>query len=125
LNGSEIAVGGSIIMPIDMVMVATTRSITRNGRTTRKPISKPRLISEIMKAGTRTRMSILPSVSVALTTLGGNVDEQVEILGTGVDQHELAKRIGNQLDRFLFGDLVLEKRAHAVSQARSKVGAMT
>ena len=41
LNGSEMTVGGSIIMPIDMVSVATIMSMTRNGRTIRKPISKP------------------------------------------------------------------------------------
>ena len=43
LNGREMTVGGSIIMPIDMVSVATIMSITRNGSTIRKPISKPRL----------------------------------------------------------------------------------
>src|SRR5690606_26571683 len=57
LNGSDTTTGGSIIMPIDMVMVATIRSMTRKGSTIRKPISKPRLISEIMKAGTRMRKS--------------------------------------------------------------------
>ena len=44
--------GGIIIMPIDMVTVATTMSITRNGRMMRNPISKARRSSEIMNAGT-------------------------------------------------------------------------
>ena len=63
MNGSEIEVGGSIIMPMAMTMVETMRSMTRNGRTTRKPISKPRRISEIMKAGMMTRMSMRLSSS--------------------------------------------------------------
>ncbi len=55
LNGSETTTGGSIIMPIDISTEATTRSMMRNGRNSRKPISKARLSSEIMKAGTRMR----------------------------------------------------------------------
>src|SRR6476661_5751233 len=42
-------------MPIDIKTEATTRSMIRNGRNSRKPISKARLSSEIMKAGTSTR----------------------------------------------------------------------
>ena len=57
LNGSEITVGGNIIMPMDMVSIATIKSITRNGSTIRKPISKPRRSSEIMKAGIKIRIS--------------------------------------------------------------------
>ena len=49
--------GGIIIMPIAIVKVATTISITRNGSAIMKPISKPRRNSEIMKAGARTRRS--------------------------------------------------------------------
>ena len=39
-------VGGSIIMPIDMVSVATIMIDDENGSTIRKPISKPRRSSE-------------------------------------------------------------------------------
>ena len=46
LIGSEITEGGSIIMPIDMVSVATIMSMTRNGSAMRKPISKPRRIQK-------------------------------------------------------------------------------
>ena len=56
LNGSDTTTGGSIIMPMDISTEATTRSMIRNGRNYREPISKARLSSEIMKAGTRTRM---------------------------------------------------------------------
>jgi hypothetical protein len=56
LNGSETTTGGSIIMPIDISTEATTRSMIRKGRNNRKPISKARLSSDIMKAGTRTRI---------------------------------------------------------------------
>ena len=38
LNGSETSVGDSIIMPSDIRMLATTISMTRNGRKSRKPI---------------------------------------------------------------------------------------
>jgi flagellin len=57
LMGSAMTVGGSIIMPIDMTTDATTTSITRNGSAIKKPISKPRRSSEIMKAGIRIRKS--------------------------------------------------------------------
>jgi len=42
-------------MPMDISTEATTRSMIRNGRNNTKPISKARLSSEIMKAGTSTR----------------------------------------------------------------------
>src|SRR5262249_5751240 len=58
LKGSEMVTGGSIIMPIDMRIEETTRSMMRNGRKRRKPISKARRSSLIMKAGTRTRNGI-------------------------------------------------------------------
>ena len=41
-------------MPIDMSVDATTMSMIRNGRKSRKPIWKAVFSSEIMKAGTRT-----------------------------------------------------------------------
>src|SRR5512135_1663871 len=47
LNGRLTTTGGSIIMPMLMRTLATTRSMTRNGTNSRKPISKPRLSSEI------------------------------------------------------------------------------
>ena len=56
-TGREITEGGSIIMPIDIVSVATIMSMTRNGNTIRNPISKPRRSSEIMKAGMRSLKS--------------------------------------------------------------------
>jgi len=51
LNGSETTVGGNIIMPIDIVIVATTKSIIKNGNSIKKPISNPRLSSESKNAG--------------------------------------------------------------------------
>jgi hypothetical protein len=38
LNGSEMSIGDSIIMPRDMRMDEITISITRNGKKIRKPI---------------------------------------------------------------------------------------
>ena len=40
MNGSEIMTGDTIIMPIDISTLATTRSMTTNGTNSRKPISK-------------------------------------------------------------------------------------
>jgi hypothetical protein len=53
--GKDTALGGSIIMPSDMSRLATTMSITRKGRNTRKPISKARFNSPTKKAGKSTR----------------------------------------------------------------------
>src|SRR6266851_4781204 len=53
LNGSEMLVGGSIIMPIDISTLETTMSITRKGTMIRKPIWNAVFSSLIMKAGTR------------------------------------------------------------------------
>ena len=53
LKGSDTVVGGSIIMPTDIKIEATTKSMTRKGMNNKKPISKARLSSEIMKAGMR------------------------------------------------------------------------
>jgi len=61
-------------MPIDIKTDATTRSMIRNGRNKRKPISNPRLSSEIMKAGTRMRSDI--SAGVARTWLVRKIREQ-------------------------------------------------
>jgi predicted O-linked N-acetylglucosamine transferase (SPINDLY family) len=99
LNGSEIDVGGSIIMPIAMVMVATIRSMTRKGSTIRKPISKPRRISEIMKAGTRMRRSTSRGSTVWPRSRARSANS--EVLVAGVAGHEGAERIGNALEGLL------------------------
>jgi hypothetical protein len=67
LNGSDTTTGGSIIMPIDISTDATTRSMIRNGKNNRKPISKARLSSEIMKAGTRMRIDKSSGLSGAFS----------------------------------------------------------
>src|SRR3546814_13602727 len=65
LKGSEIITGGSIIMPIDMRIEATTMSMMRKGRNSRKPISKARLSSLIMQAGTRARIGVASGPSTS------------------------------------------------------------
>src|SRR3989304_6670457 len=54
LNGSDINIGGSIIMPIQSRTLATTMSITRKGKYMRNPISNAVFNSLIAKAGTTT-----------------------------------------------------------------------
>ena len=51
LNGSEISIGESIIMPNDMRMDAITMSITRKGKKIKNPISKAVFNSEVMNDG--------------------------------------------------------------------------
>jgi hypothetical protein len=51
LKGSEIIMGGSIIIPIDINVLATIISITRNGMKIMNPIWKADLSSLIAKAG--------------------------------------------------------------------------
>jgi hypothetical protein len=54
LKGSDIMTGGSIIIPIERSMLATTISIIRKGMKIRNPISKAVFNSLIAKAGTTT-----------------------------------------------------------------------
>ena len=62
LNGNEMKTGGSITMPIDISVEATTRSITRNGRKIRKPIWNAVLSSLRMNEGISTRVGMSPRV---------------------------------------------------------------
>src|SRR5258708_2814000 len=54
LNGKDTKTGDSIIMPIDISTLATTRSITKNGMKIMKPIWKAVFSSLVMKVGTKT-----------------------------------------------------------------------
>src|SRR3546814_18685011 len=54
LNGSEMIVGDSIIMPRLISTVATTRSMTMKGRKMRKPIWNALLSSLVTNAGSAT-----------------------------------------------------------------------
>ena len=51
LNGSEIVVGGNIIMPIALVTLLITISKTKNGKKIMNPIRKAVFNSLIMNAG--------------------------------------------------------------------------
>ena len=66
LKGSDMVAGDNIIMPIDMVRVAVIRSMTRKGSIIRKPISKPRRNSEIIKAGIKARRGVASVGAFAL-----------------------------------------------------------
>src|ERR1700722_13017530 len=54
LNGSDTRTGDSIIMPIDISTLATTRSMTRKGMNTMKPIWNAVFNSLVMKVGIKT-----------------------------------------------------------------------
>ena len=111
LNGSDTTTGGSIIMPIDISTEATTRSMMRNGRNSRKPISKARFSSEIMKAGTRMRSDI--SLGRRRRRLAGQIVEQLEVLLADILQHEAVQRHRRALERLLDADLVGDQRLDA------------
>src|SRR5579863_1936364 len=54
LNGSDTRTGDSIIMPMDINTLATTRSMTRKGMNTMKPIWNAVFSSLVMKVGINT-----------------------------------------------------------------------
>ena len=60
LKGSEIIAGGSIIIPIDIRVEETTKSITRKGINSINPIWKARVSSLIIKAGSPPENPIAP-----------------------------------------------------------------
>ena len=85
LNGSEMKTGGSIIMPIDINVEETTRSMIRNGRKIRKPIWKAVLSSEMMNAGIRTcGRDVLAGLDVLDACR--ELDEQREVLRRASDR---------------------------------------
>ena len=53
LNGKEIITGESINIPIDIRVLATTKSINKNGRYIKNPIWKAVFNSLIAKAGAK------------------------------------------------------------------------
>lgn len=54
LNGSEIIAGGSIIIPMDINVLETTISISKNGIYNKNPALNPLLSSLVIKAGITT-----------------------------------------------------------------------
>ena len=54
----DIVVGGSIIIPMDIRVEATTISMTMNGMYIKNPMINARRSSLITKAGTRTRVGM-------------------------------------------------------------------
>ena len=66
MNGSETVTGGSIIMPIDISAAETTRSMTRNGTKTTKPMMNAARSSDSTNAG----ISVSSGVSSRFSGLG-------------------------------------------------------
>src|SRR3546814_19207673 len=93
LKGSEIITGGSIIMPIDMRMEATTMSMLRKGRNSRKPISKARRSSLTMKAGMSARIGVASGASTSAVArksvvYGKSVSVRVDLGGRSVIENK-------------------------------------
>src|SRR5690606_41425251 len=67
LKGRLTTTGGSIIIPIDISTLATTRSLTRNGTTRRNPMVKAVFSSLLMTAGVTTLRGRSCAFAVAVT----------------------------------------------------------
>src|SRR5690606_16001604 len=66
LNGSEMISGESIIIPMAIRILATTRSMIRNGMKIMKPIWKAVFSSEVTKAGTRMVSGVSAGVAMSV-----------------------------------------------------------
>ena len=97
LNGSEMKIGGSIIMPMHISVDATTRSMIRNGRKIRNPIWNAVLSSEIDE-GRDQDVGRDVGPRVGLFELG-EAGEQREVLRPRLVEHELAHRLLRALER--------------------------
>ena len=96
--GRDTALGGSIIMPSDMRRLATTMSMTRKGRKTRKPISKARFSSPTRKAGKSTRQATACPSAGSRSGLPREVPEQGKVGLAGLGLHEGAEGLGRGLE---------------------------
>ena len=108
LNGSEMKTGGSIIMPIDINVDETTRSMIRNGRKIRKPIWKAVLSSEMMNAGIRTCVGT--SLRVLTFSVSASLTKSARSLSRVWFEHELAQRRLGALERHFLRDRALLQR---------------
>ena len=80
LNGVDIVVGGSIIIPIDISVEDTTISITINGRYIRKPIINAILNSLIINDGIKT-LNVISSSDLTEPSSYPDFKECIQILG--------------------------------------------
>ncbi len=91
LKGSEMNVGGSMIMPMLISVEETIRSMIRNGRKIRKPIWNAVLSSETMNAGISTSVG---HFGAPVRLLGvREADEQRDVLHARLAEHEFAQRL--------------------------------
>jgi hypothetical protein len=81
-------------MPSDISTLATTMSITRKGRNSRKPISKARFSSPTMKAGTSARQGASPAIGRGQAR---EVEEQRRSSSRTLRGHEAAEGLGRGL----------------------------
>ncbi len=102
---------GSIIMPIDISTDATTRSMMRNGKNSRKPISKARLSSEIMKAGNQDAHRHI--FRLVRHLLARHIHEQLQIFLADVFLHEAAQRHAGPVECLVDADFVVHQRLDA------------
>ncbi len=63
LKGRDMVTGGSIIIPMDISVLATTISIMRNGMNSINPLVKARFSSLVIKAGIITSMLMSSTVA--------------------------------------------------------------
>ena len=90
LNGIETIVGDSIIMPSDIRVDETTRSMIRKGRKIRKPIWNAVFSSLVTKAGQQDREGHV--LRPREGRRAGHVGEQAQIALAGLADHEAVQR---------------------------------
>ena len=73
LNGSEIAIDGTIIMPIDIGIEATTMSMMRKGRNSRKPILENPPLARALYGGVELDQEIPPEHYKVVAEIIGHV----------------------------------------------------
>ena len=81
--------GDSIIMPIAISTLDTTRSMIRNGMKIMKPIWNAVFSSDVTKAGTRMVSGVARAADVGAL---GQADEQLQVGGASLRQHERLQR---------------------------------
>jgi hypothetical protein len=108
LKGSAMMIGGSIIIPIDIKTDATTMSMIRKGRNSKKAD----LEGALQLADHEGRNEDADRHLLAYLFVGdaGDVDEQLNILFTHVPHHEFAERRNALLECFELGDLLVDQR---------------
>ena len=104
--------GGSIIMPIDIVSVATIMSMTRNGNT-KEPDLKAATELGNHEGGDKQPQIRFGSIRDVEAPFGQAL-EQSHILFSNLTEHEFPERLDDCGERVLLTDLIVHERLQAI-----------